>query len=110
MTVRMKYATYKAGYTEYPADDYIQKDKTIAVELPEYSKPKFPKEFGAGGYKVYKSVAIQCYNAGYAENYRIEQLLPPYKHTHIPCGLKAREQAIQAVYEFAAEIVRRYEA
>lgn len=103
MTVTMKYAVYKAGYSEYPAGDYNEKDKTITVTLPEYSRPKFPREFGAGAYKVYKHVAIQCYNAGYAENYRIEQLLPPYKHIHIPCGLRARERAIQAVYELAIE-------
>ena len=103
MNVRMKYSVYKTGYSEYPAGDYKAKDKTIAVELPDYTRPKFPKECEGKGYRRYKDVVIQCYNSGYAENYRIEQLLPPYKHVNVPCGLKAREQAIKTVYELAEE-------
>lgn len=104
MDVRMSYSVYKHGYTEFPADDYDAKTKTIHVRLPEYKKPKFPKDFGAGHPKQADNVIMFVYNSGYAENYYIEQLVHPYKKATIGCGLYAREEAIRIFNEMRNEV------
>lgn len=96
---------YKSSYSEYLASNYDKKDKTIIVELPDYIKPKFPKEWNkSGATTIYKNVWIQSYNSGYAENYLIKQLKPPYKHVQIYASLKAREEAILTVHKFIDEM------
>jgi hypothetical protein len=99
--MRMPYRIYKQGYTEYPATDYDKSTKTIDVQLPEYRKPMFPKEWRteSTGRKYFNHVQMFIRNSGLAECYDIEQLVKPYKHIRIECGLKAREKAIATFKE-----------
>ena len=104
MTVRLSYSVYKSYYSKYPADDYDDKKKTIAVELPEYKKPKLPKEWGFGPVKFFNHVRIQIYSCGYSESFYIEQTVAPYKCARVYPGLKAREQVIAIVNDYVREI------
>lgn len=97
--MRMLYRIYKQGYSEYPATDYDKSTKTIDVQIPEYKKPSFPKEWGTGGCKHYNHVTMYVRNSGVAEYYEIHQTVFPYKKVTIECGLKSREKAIEVFKE-----------
>ena len=97
--MRIPYRIYKQGYSEFPASDYDKSTKTIDVQLPEYKKPTFPKEWGAGGCKHFNHVTMYVRNSGFAEYYEIHQTVRPYKEVTIECGLYAREKAIATFKE-----------
>jgi hypothetical protein len=44
-------------------------------------------------------------NSGLAECYDIEQLVKPYKHIRIECGVNARQKAIDTMIQLASEII-----
>ena len=97
--MRMPYRIYKQGYSEYPAFDYDKSTKTIDVQLPEYKKPSFPREWGTGGCKYCNHVEMFVRNSGFAEYYEIHQTIYPHKEVTIECGLKSREKAIATFKE-----------
>ena len=104
--MRMSYRIYKQGYSEYPATDYDKSTKTIDVQLPEYKKPTFPKEWktDSSARKYFHHVQMFIRNSGVSECYDIEQLVKPYKYVRVECGLKSREKAIETMYQLASEI------
>lgn len=104
--MRMPYRIYKQGYSEFKAYDYDKTTKTIEVDLPEYKKPVFPKDWKteSSGRKYFNHVQMFIRNSGISECYDIEQLVKPYKHIRIECGLKSREKAIEMMYQLASEI------
>lgn len=104
--MRIPYRIYKQGYSEYPATDYDKTTKTIEVDIPEIKKPTFPKEWktNSTGRKYFNHVQMFIRNSGLAECYDIEQLVKPYKHIRIECGVNARQKAIDTMYQLASEI------
>ena len=42
---RMPYSLYKQFYSQFSAEDYDQKTKTIMVDVPNIRRKSFPKEW-----------------------------------------------------------------
>lgn len=103
-TKRIPYSLYKAGYTEFKASDYDSKTKTIAVELPDYKKVRFPKEWRKDGnnYFTPNDCVVSFWNTGLAENFYVEHHSKTLKTEHKTIGpaLDAREQVIAFVNQF----------
>lgn len=96
MKKTLPYSLYKSFYNQFPADNYNAAKKTIEVELPEYKKPSFPKDWERFGnhYTTPNGCRVYFWNSGFAENFIIE-----YKGTSktFSPGLYAREQVIDYV-------------
>lgn len=105
---RIKYSLYKQSYADFPAHDYDGRTKTIEVDLPEVTKPKFPKEWkvkGSNYYRLPNSTKIYFWNAGLAEHFYIERNISSFYRlsADIPAGVNARRLAIETALKFDAE-------
>lgn len=104
MIKTMPYSLYKTGYTEFKAENYNAIKKTIDVELPDYKKPGFPKEWRRGGNNYYapNGCVITFWNSGLAENFLVEHWVSQFNHQSktIPAGLYAREKVMEYVASF----------
>lgn len=104
MIKRIPYSLYKTGYTEFKAFNYDRKTKTIEVELPNYKKIKFPKEWRKDGnnYFTPNNCVVTFWNTGLAENFYIEHHDETLRTVHktIDPALNAREQVIAFVNQF----------
>lgn len=105
--VKMKYALYKKSYSEFPAADYDKSTKTIMVDLPEISKPKFPKEWERSGNHYYlpNGTVIYFWNTGLSENFLVERTITIHHilSKTISAGINARQEAIETALKFDAE-------
>lgn len=105
MIKTMPYSLYRNFYHEFPAENYNKAKKTIDVMLPDYVRPKFPKEWRKdGNHYFYNGCTITVWNTGYAENFVVEtgSTIHDHESITIPAGLYARERAITIVNEKGA--------
>lgn len=100
MEKRIKYSLYKSSYAAFPAHDYRPADKTIAVDLPDYTRPRWP----SGWRRVGNMLLTPCgarvlfWGAGLSENFLIEHGSGYARQTKtIPAGLDSRERVIEYV-------------
>lgn len=103
-TKRIPYSLYKTGYTEFKASGYDPKTKTIEVELPEYKKIRFPKDWRKDGnnYFTPNGCRVSFWNTGLAENFYVEHYDVVLKTIHKTFGpaLDVREKVIAFVNQF----------
>lgn len=96
----MSYSLYKKSYFEFPAHDYDEGKKTIFVDLPDYKKPNFPKEWEKVGnwYQTPNNARVYFWNSGFSENFVVESGRGyNSKSKTFPAGLRARENVINYV-------------
>ena len=101
MIKTMPYWLYKTGYTEFNADNYDSKKKTIDVELPDYKKPRFPSEWRRNGNHYYapNGCRVTFWNTGLSENFVVDSPSRKKEKT-FPASLYARENVIEYVASF----------
>lgn len=112
MKKTIPYSLYKASYTEYPASNYNSEKKTIEVELPDYKKPRWPKEWKRSGNHIFapNDCVICFWGSGLAEHYEVEHWHGPKdllgftkcETRSFPAGLYSR----QAVIDYISSLTR----
>lgn len=102
----MPYSLYKPFYSQFPAEDYDQKTKTIMVDVPNIRRKPFPKEWKRSGnrYLTPGGCEVVFWNTGYAENFVVRRWFPhgETKQKTIPPGINARERVLECVTLFEA--------
>ena len=104
MIKTMPYSLYKSSYAEFKASNYNKVKKTIDVELPDYKKPQFPKDWTrvGNGYRTPNGCTVYFWNTGLAENFKVEHWVSQFNHQSktISAGLYAREKVMEYVESF----------
>lgn len=103
MTKIIPYWLYKTGYTDFPVRDYDAAAKTIVVDLPEYKKVRFPKNWVKSGnrYLTPNGCEVVFWATGLAENFIvITGCGNARKEKTFPAGLYVREKVIAYVDSF----------
>lgn len=104
--VRMPYSLYKPFYSEFPAEGYDPRSKTIMVDLPEVRKKRFPREWKRIGnrYITPGGCEVIVWNTGYAENFVVRRWVSvrDSREKTVHPGIHAREQVLECVAEFEA--------
>lgn len=103
MIKTMPYSLYKKSYDEFKADNYNASKKTIDVELPDYKKPQFPKnwEKRSNRYIAANGCIVYFWNTGLAENFLVEHGCGYGKQSKsFSAGLYARENVMKFVESF----------
>lgn len=101
---RMAYSIYKKYYSEFRADNYDSKTKTIEVEIPNDRRKPFPKTWVRNGnhYITPGRCDVYFWGTGAAENFlvcRSVSCYEQYQKTIVP-GVDARERVLAVVSEF----------
>jgi hypothetical protein len=104
MVKTIAYSLYKKSYSEFRAENYNARKKTIDVDLPDYTKPRFPSEWRRDGSRFFtpNGCTIAVWNTGLAENFLVEHGTSNFNHQSktVPAGLYAREKVIEYVASF----------
>jgi hypothetical protein len=107
MIKTMPYWLYKSGYSMFPASNYNAGKKSIDVELPDYKKPRWPKEWERSGNHIHadNDCVICFWGSGLAEHYEVEHWHGPKdimgftkcETKTFPAGLYARQSVIDYI-------------
>ena len=97
MEKKMPYALYKKSYSDFSAHDYNAAKKEIVVDLPDYSRPAWPKSWKHSGNHFFtpNGATVSVWNRGLAENYVVETGAGfSYSQKTFPAGLYSRQAVI----------------
>lgn len=104
--VKMAYSLYKPFYSEFPAEGYDPRSKTILVDMPEVHRKRFPREWKRSGnrYLTPGGCEVVSWNTGCAENFVVRRWISArnIQERTIRPGIHAREQVLACVAEFEA--------
>lgn len=104
---KMQYSLYKKHYSQFPAEGYDSKTKTIMVDIPDTKRKPFPKEWKRDGNHYFTPGGCEiCFWAtGLAENFEVIRNVScyeQYRKTICP-GIDARERVIETVNLFESK-------
>ena len=97
MKKKMKYSLYKQSYSQFPADEYDARTKTIMVDLP--GQPvKLPRwEISGNHYNTPGGSHVYFWNTGLARNYLVEF---DGRQKTVPAGFDSAERVLEIVDYF----------
>ena len=101
---RMPYSLYKQFYSQFSAEDYDPKTKTIMVDVPNIRRKSFQKEWKRIGshYTTLGGCEVLFWNTGFAENFLVRRYFSCYyeeQRTICP-GIDARDRVLECVQLF----------
>lgn len=104
---KMQYSLYKKHYSQFPAEGYDSKTKTIMVDIPDTKRKPFPKEWKRDGNHYFTPGGCEiCFWAtGLAENFEVIRNVSCYERYRktIPPSIDARDKVIETVKLFESK-------
>lgn len=104
---KMPYSLYKNYYRQFRAEDYDSKAKTIMVDIPDYKRNPFPKEWKRNGnhYTTSGGCTVYFWGNGLAENFEVIRNVSYHERYHktICPSVDAREKVIETVKLFESK-------
>lgn len=101
--VKLPYSLYKSFYSQFPAEDYDPRFKTIMVDMPAIRRKRFPGSWKRSGnrYLTPGGCEVLFWNTGYAENFLVRRWFPhEIKEKTIHPGIDARDRVLECVARF----------
>ena len=104
---KMPYSLYKNYYSQFRAEEYDVKTKTIMVDVPDVRRKQFPKDWKRAGNHYYTPGGCEvCFwNTGLSENFLVTRYISAYqRYSKTICpGIDAREKVIETVKLFESK-------
>ena len=104
---KMPYSLYKKYYSQFRAEEYDGKTKTIMVDVPDVRRKPFPKDWKRNGNHYYTPGGCEvCFwNTGLSENFLVTREISAYqRYSKTICpGIDARDKVIETVKLFESK-------